>query len=116
MRLAAGSRSSSLRVPPKAKEPNDVMTIDYKGHFRLGNYAHCYAAAGHLWKPRVSEPPNQWLARSLLLTAHGLMRRSPPGRRHRRFQRQGDRIDIEVLIVGVDLQDVRTGGQHDSTH
>ncbi|HUF09491.1 MAG TPA: integrase core domain-containing protein, partial [Rhodothermales bacterium] len=26
----------------KAEAPNDVMTIDFKGHFRLGNRTYCY--------------------------------------------------------------------------
>lgn len=30
------------RMPVKALAPNDVMTIDYKGQFRLGNREYCY--------------------------------------------------------------------------
>ena len=30
------------RMPTKPIAPNDVMTIDYKGHFRLGNHEYCY--------------------------------------------------------------------------
>jgi transposase InsO family protein len=30
------------RMPAKPIAPNDVMTIDYKGHFRLGNHQYCY--------------------------------------------------------------------------
>ena len=30
------------RMPAKPIAPNDVMTIDYKGHFRLGNHEYCY--------------------------------------------------------------------------
>jgi putative transposase len=31
-----------LRVPIKAKAPNDLMTIDFKGHFRLRDRRYCY--------------------------------------------------------------------------
>jgi len=31
-----------IRVPVKAEAPNDVMTIDFKGQFRLGNRSYCY--------------------------------------------------------------------------
>lgn len=31
-----------LRVRSEPTEPNDLMTVDYKGHFRLGNHAYCY--------------------------------------------------------------------------
>ena len=31
-----------LRVRSSPAEPNDLMTVDYKGHFRLGNQAYCY--------------------------------------------------------------------------
>lgn len=31
-----------LRALPKATEPNHVMTIDFKGQFKLGNRAYCY--------------------------------------------------------------------------
>jgi putative transposase len=30
------------RMPVKSTAPNDVMTIDYKGQFRLGNHEYCY--------------------------------------------------------------------------
>jgi putative transposase len=30
------------RMPAKPIAPNDVMTIDYKGQFRLGNHEYCY--------------------------------------------------------------------------
>lgn len=30
------------RMPVKPTEPNDVMTIDFKGQFRLGNHEYCY--------------------------------------------------------------------------
>lgn len=30
------------RMPARPKAPNDMMTIDYKGHFRLGNHEYCY--------------------------------------------------------------------------
>jgi putative transposase len=32
-----------VRVPVGAAAPNDVMTIDYKGQFRLGDRSYCYA-------------------------------------------------------------------------
>jgi transposase InsO family protein len=31
-----------LRAIPKPAEPNDVMTIDFKGQFKLGNRSYCY--------------------------------------------------------------------------
>jgi len=31
-----------IRVPVKPAMPNDVMTIDYKGQFRLGDRSYCY--------------------------------------------------------------------------
>ena len=31
-----------LRVRSSPSEPNDLMTVDYKGHFRLGNHSYCY--------------------------------------------------------------------------
>lgn len=31
-----------LRARSKPAEPNDLMTVDYKGQFRLGNHAYCY--------------------------------------------------------------------------
>lgn len=30
------------RMPAKPTEPNDLMTIDFKGQFRLGNHEYCY--------------------------------------------------------------------------
>ena len=30
------------RMPSKPTEPNDLMTIDFKGQFRLGNHEYCY--------------------------------------------------------------------------
>ena len=31
-----------LRVRSEPTEPNDLMTVDYKGHFFLGNHCYCY--------------------------------------------------------------------------